>query len=93
MNFAMKLLSLSALSFFLVGGCVSSPNITEPEIAQCVLIDGVAHCINSVTREETVIPVQLLEGYFSVSPSDYAEIKNHHDALHTRLNLCESEKK
>lgn len=82
MNYAKSLAFL-----FILSGCVT-PGMEEPEIFECSVIIDNAECVNRKTGETLIIPITKLSGFVCVPPEDYADIKNHHDALHKELNEC-----
>lgn len=86
----LRLVSLFVCSLLLVG-CLSTPGIEEPEIVQCTILIDTADCVNP-DGTYTEVPLSEMSGFIAVSPGDYSGIKNHHDALHTKLNQCIKDK-
>ena len=82
MNYLVVLLILSLL------GCEDTPGMKEPHIVECTILGEEADCIDKDNNTTITVPADSLLGYISVSPEDYAKVRNHHDALHSGLNEC-----
>lgn len=90
-----SLLILPVISALILSGCITTPNMKEPVFVVCTIIDGQeADCVISGNQEiyETR-PVTQMIGWQCVSARSYADISNHHDAVHFELNKYIKKKK
>lgn len=68
--------------------CLSTPGISEPDGYICTIItDKVLSCQDAI-NPNIVMDLKITDaiGFQAVAPKFFAQIKTHHNALHTELN-------
>lgn len=87
------LISVAFVAFALPG-CLTAPGIEEPRLEQiCVVIDGVVADCQTPEQKHFDLPVASMIGWACVRPSDFGQVKSHHEILHREINRLTEEKK
>lgn len=86
----MRLVNLFAILLLtlLNEGCLSTPGLVEPVVLTCTLItDKEGDCtINGGPDSVQTKTIIDMIGYICVPPHGFADVSNHHEALHFELN-------